>query len=107
MKKLRMRLESLEVESFRTTGTPEGPGTVHGRGEDCTWWDTCLCNTAYYNCGTGPHTIHSCEYTFNERCLHTAIDCPETYDERCLRTAIDCPDTSYEQCGTRADTPGC
>jgi hypothetical protein len=98
MKKLRMRLESLEVESFRTTGTPAGHGTVHGR-DDCTWVDSCLCHTAYYQCGTGPQTIHSCNYTYDERC--------ETLNELCERTAVDCLDTSYQVCGTRADTPAC
>lgn len=98
MKKLRMRLESLEVESFLTTGTPAGAGTVHGR-DDCTWVDSCLCHTAYYHCGTGPQTIHSCNYTNDERC--------ETLDELCERTAVDCRDTSYLVCGTRAETPAC
>lgn len=77
MKKLRLQAESLSVESFRTGAEVRAPGTVHGRGDDCTWFESCFCDTAYAICGTGPATIHSCTYT---------------YDERCTR------DTSYEQC---------
>jgi hypothetical protein len=93
MKKLRMRVDELQVESFPTGGHDgRRRGTVRGHGEDCTWVDTCLCHTAYHQCGTGMETIFSCEYTL---------------DDQCLRTAVDCRDTSYAQCGTRADTPAC
>lgn len=82
MKKLELRVESLEVESFRTGADARAPGTVQGHGDDCTWFDSCLCDTNYYQCGTGPATIHSCTYTFDERCTR---------------------DTSYEQCHLSAD----
>lgn len=78
MHKLRLAVESLEVESFRTDpDAGRKPGTVKGHGDDCTWFESCFCETAYVHCGTGPATIHSCTYT---------------HDERCGR------DTSYEQC---------
>ena len=78
MHKLRLAVESLEVESFRTDpGAGRKPGTVKGHDDDCTWFESCFCETAYAQCGTGPATIHSCTYT---------------HDERCGR------DTSYEQC---------
>lgn len=77
MKKLELRIESLAVESFSTAGEGRGAGTVRGHGDGCTYVESCLCETAYYFCGTGPATIHSCTYT---------------NDERCGR------DTSYEQC---------
>lgn len=93
MKKLRLDTESLRVDSFRTADEAGGkPGTVHGYKPPCTCFDSCLCKTAYYQCGTGPHTIYSCDYTYNESCV---------------RTAIDCPDTSWEQCGTPPVTPAC
>lgn len=79
MKKLKLQVENLAVDSFATSARDgQAPGTVHGR-DDCTWFASCLCKTAYYNCGTGPHTIHSCTYT---------------NDERCGR------DTSFEECAT-------
>ena len=79
----KLSLEALEVDSFTTT--PDDAverGTVHGHGGDapqptppeyeaaapCTCYASCLCRTAYYNCGTGPHTIHSCDFTYNQSC---------------------------------------
>jgi hypothetical protein len=80
MKKTRLDPERLAVDSFPTTDEQDAQlrGTVHGQA-DCTWFATCLCKTAYYQCGTGPHTIYSCTYT---------------HDYRCGR------DTSFEQCAT-------
>jgi hypothetical protein len=77
MKKLKLRVESLTVESFRPEREAAKPGTVRGHGDDCTWFESCFCETAYAVCGTGPATIHSCTYTGDERCGK---------------------DTSYEQC---------
>jgi hypothetical protein len=92
MKKLRLRVDTLKVESFGTDRAEGGAGTVRGHKPACTCYDSCLCPTAYYHCGTGPHTIHSCDYTYNDSCE---------------RTAIDCPDTSYAVCGTGPITPVC
>jgi hypothetical protein len=91
MSKLRMRVDDLRVNSFETAGTNAGEGTVRAH-DGCTYVDSCLCETAYYYCGTGPETIFSCDYTV----LYP-----------CARTAVDCPDTSYEVCGTRQDTSVC
>ena len=77
MKKLELRIDNLTVESFSTAADRPAPGTVRGHGDNCTWFDSCFCDTAYAVCGTGPATIHSCTYTFDERCGR---------------------DTSYEQC---------
>jgi hypothetical protein len=94
MKKLRLHADDLEVESFQTAEADgRRRGTVRGHdGEDCTWVDTCLCETAYYHCGTGMETIFSCDYTLNDLCLWTAVDCPNTL---------------YQVCGTRQETPAC
>jgi hypothetical protein len=78
MKKLKLQLENLAVDSFATGAAGAEPGTVHGQA-DCTWFQSCLCKTAYYHCGTGPYTIYSCTYT---------------NDDRCAR------DTSFAQCAT-------
>ena len=61
MRKLTLRIENLAVESFSTGQGADVRGTVRGRGEDCTQGDTCVCETAYYLCGTGPATIYSCD----------------------------------------------
>ena len=63
MRKLKLGLEALTVESFSAGRGADARGTVRGRGEGCTHVDTCLCETAYYYCGTGPETIFSCDYT--------------------------------------------
>jgi hypothetical protein len=73
MKKLRLHVENLRVESFQTSEVaPRSAGTVQGHADDCTWFVSCLCKTAYYNCGTGPHTIYSCNYTHDDRCRVTS-----------------------------------
>jgi hypothetical protein len=92
MSKMRMRAEELRVESFPTGAASEHKGTVRAHGDGCTWIDSCLCETAYYYCGTGPETIFSCDYT---------VAYP------CRRTAVDCPDTSFQVCGTPPITPVC
>jgi hypothetical protein len=99
MNKLRMRAEDLRVDSFPTAGTEGRKGTVRAHG-GCTYDESCLCETAYYNCGTGPETIFSCDYTVVEPCEFTGPGA-------CERTAVDCPDTSYQVCGTRQITPVC
>jgi hypothetical protein len=78
--KLDLDLDGLRVDSFDTTAEPgAGRGTVRAHeavgaeaaAAACTCRGTCLCDTAYYYCGTGPYTIYSCEYTANRSC-HTA-----------------------------------
>jgi hypothetical protein len=105
MKKLRMRVDELAVESFATAGhAGRRRGTVRGRGDDCTWFESCFCETAYAVCGTGPATIHSCTYTNDERCPGTLFDpCTETQYDACNGTA-------WEVCGTGTPpqfTPAC
>jgi hypothetical protein len=61
MKKLRLRVESLAVDSF-APGDGEArtaPGTVHGQVR-CTYWNTCLCESGPYWCGA---PTFSCDYT--------------------------------------------
>jgi len=74
-KKLELNVESLAVDSFENAPPAEQRGTVQGHGPDptppeyeCTYAATCLCKTAYYQCGTGPYTIYSCNYTNDWRC---------------------------------------
>ena len=76
MKKTRLSLDTLAVDTFTA-----GQGTVHAHeiqptppeyDVPCTCALTCLCKTAYYNCGTGYYTIYSCDYTANASCLTPA-----------------------------------
>jgi hypothetical protein len=75
MKKLKLHIDSLEVDSFRPeAGAAEERGTVHGQGP-CTHWDSCVCPTAYYHCGDGYQTLYSCTYTHEEPCFGSYDDC--------------------------------
>jgi hypothetical protein len=79
--KTRLDLEALDVESFDTVASEDGRGTIRAHEAveptppeyqpPCTCAASCLCKTAYYNCGTGPYTIYSCDYTHNASCLVT------------------------------------
>ncbi len=62
MKKMKLQIDRLAVESFAMGQDVGARGTVRGR-DGCTQGDTCLCKTAYYHCGTGPATIYSCDFT--------------------------------------------
>ena len=69
MRKLKLQLENLSVDSFPVTPREsDGDGTVEAHAKACTCNNSCLCPTAYYNCGTGPFTIYSCDYTANRSC---------------------------------------
>ncbi|HSU15093.1 pinensin family lanthipeptide [Longimicrobium sp.] len=71
----KLDLDTLAVDSFATAAEDGARGTVRAHENEpdvaargCTCQGTCLCPTAYYNCGTGPYTIYSCEYTANNSC---------------------------------------
>jgi hypothetical protein len=74
MKKLKLDLESVQVESFDTSGTQEQPGTVHGQisiavscyGTDCCSdvSDCCPVDTSY------------CSQNQWSLCCQTGITCP-------------------------------
>lgn len=98
MKKMKLGLEGLTVESFATGQGADARGTVRARGDGCTQGDTCLCPTAYYHCGTGPATIYSCDFT--EVC---ATEFCET--EGCVSGDWRCGETV--RCPTPPITPGC
>jgi hypothetical protein len=69
----KLELDALAVDSFATAEESGERGTVlanQAAAKGCTCQGTCLCPTAYYNCGTGPYTIYSCDYTANASC-HT------------------------------------
>jgi hypothetical protein len=61
-KKLRLDVEALAVESFAAAeGAAEPRGTVRAAQEErCTYWRTCLCQTAFYWCFEHGHTDYSC-----------------------------------------------
>jgi hypothetical protein len=81
----KLSVESLRVDSFETGAAEKDErGTVRGNGAGCTCVASCLCRTAYYNCGTGPHTIHSCDYTYNDSCGYDTKAGCDTWQFDCL-----------------------
>lgn len=98
MKKLKLQVDDLAVESFSPGRGADPRGTVRARGEDCTQGDTCVCHTAYAVCGTGPATIFSCDDTeFCESEFCETEGCASG-DWRCGETV---------RCPTPPITPAC
>lgn len=77
MKKTRLKMDELAVESFPTANAAgaSAQGTVQAREAPCTHWRSCLCPTAYYHCGDGYQTLYSCDYTYVEPCFGSYKDC--------------------------------
>ena len=107
MKKMRLELERLEVESF-VTGTEGGKGTV--RGHESTEGTYCTCETAPsdaacvetgeggYSCGG----TYPC-WTYQNTCFNTACQtCGRIGGVGCNNTAYPCQ--SYNACPTDVDT---
>ncbi len=86
----KLKLESLDVDSFPTTDVPKERGTVRGAGDDCTCLYSCLCPTNAYYCATVMATVVSCAYTANVSCEY------DTKDDSCGCTYAGCP--SYPLC---------
>lgn len=83
MRKLKLEIESLDVQSFRTGDGDDTPGTVHGASG--------LCQSTYYGC----------TYTDFESCAtcNTCVDqytCFEWYS--CAGTCFTCEDETCQGC---------
>lgn len=81
MRKTRLELETLAVESFATTqDATDARGTVRGHvaqepddfiaADNCTCAASCDCPTAAYHCATVRFTAISCTYTQNVSCFY-------------------------------------
>ena len=81
MRKARLELDTLSVESFATTHpSPDERGTVRGffvdepeddaAANNCTCVNSCPCPSAAYYCATVRHTAISCTYTQNASCIY-------------------------------------
>jgi hypothetical protein len=77
LRKLRLDVETLAVDSFTTaddTARPRGTVRAAQQPEPCTYWDTCDCPTAYYRCVEFFFTDYSCNYgSYVVDCTYT---CP-------------------------------
>jgi hypothetical protein len=65
MKKTRLALDGISVDSFQTAETPPERGTVQARGGECTADASCKCPTSIWACGTIASTLYSCPQTFD------------------------------------------
>ena len=83
MQKLKLRLEDLQVDTFRTTTVRKEKGTVFG--EQCTCQTQCTCPGC-------PTCYASCNGTCDASCNGS---CAATCDGTCGAT---CNDTCYDTC---------
>jgi hypothetical protein len=106
MKKLKLQLDELQVESFHTARAEAPRGTVQGN------QPTRLCTgygcTDYVDCtidfGCAPDTQDaSCEGTCGNTCYDTClVSCNGTCDGACFTVGYSCYDTNC--CGSIADS---
>jgi hypothetical protein len=91
MRKFKLDLDNLRVDSFDTTPTKEMEvrGTVKAQYDTCA---TCTCCTCYTDCGTCPTCCGTCYYT----------DCGTCYDYTCCGTCDSCG-SCYDTCGGSCD----
>jgi hypothetical protein len=97
MKKLKLELDNLAVESFDTTATHKSRGTVIG--EQCTCYT--YCNT----CPGCPTCDATCAYTCDDatcpQCPTCAASCNGTCDDTCGGNSYCYCFTDYESCRVR------
>jgi len=99
MKKLKLNLEDLKVESFATTPEPRGErGTVFGQTLP-TYGTDCPCDPTHYTQCTYPQQ-ETCQATCGVTCTATTAentDCPE--QTQCQGYTMNYPTcTDVEQC---------
>lgn len=96
MRKLKLSLDALQVESFHATKEEALRGTVPAHGLSEVYFESCFgtCDnncTQYYSCGGGCPTAISCDGT-----CHYTCDCPPPtgYSECGCQTWETCPDAT-------------
>jgi hypothetical protein len=93
MKKLKLSLDALEVQSFTTAANARSRGTVHGEQE-------CTCDTCTYpNCETCNAT---CPDTCGNSCAGTCYSC-DTY----CKTMEHYATCDYVSCAPSCETMNC
>jgi len=92
MKKFRLELDDLRIDSFSTTPAQAPKGTVFG--EQCTCYTNCTCPGC-------PTCDRSCNGTCYASCNAT---CDASCNGTCDATCVDCG--TYETCGYTCD-PTC
>jgi hypothetical protein len=107
MKKIKLNLEDLQVQSFDPTpyGGFGARGTVHGRGDSvmatCSCADVNTCAqgcTDGEDCGTTGGSGATCDSTCPETCAQTCATCGISCADTCFCTH-DCPTSDLATCG--------
>jgi hypothetical protein len=96
MKKMKLNLEQLAVDSFDTSAAPEKRGTVFG--EQCTCPTNCTCPGC-------PTCYESCNGTCGDSCYGTCAGqwscdptCDSCYYTQCAQSCYGCPTVSGGPC---------
>jgi hypothetical protein len=101
MKKMKLNVEALAVESFDTSGDAPKRGTVFG--EQCTCYTDCTCpgcNTCDESCNGTCAGQHTCggQNTCGGQATCDAT-CDTCYYTGCAYSCFDCPTGSSGICG--------
>ncbi|HEX8695610.1 MAG TPA: hypothetical protein VF746_24565 [Longimicrobium sp.] len=89
MRKLKLSLEALEVESFDTSSLPAEPGTVRGHGDPDAWNGEIGEEEAIT---TPPSEYRSCNGTCYDTCPISCYgSCVHTCESNCTRNWTICP----------------
>ena len=97
MRKIRLQLESLEVDSFDTTARQRAGGTVHVHEQHT--WETVYasCDTCFPTCPFScDGSCDSCVNTCGESCYGTCFE--DTCDESCGGTCLRCGPLTADTC---------
>jgi hypothetical protein len=91
MKKMKLDLNELAVDSFDTVATVKPKGTVFG--EQCTCYTNCTCPGC-------PTCAASCNGTCDENTCDAscAATCDSCYFTQCVNTCYNCPTVSGGVC---------
>jgi hypothetical protein len=93
MRKLRLQLDDLRIDSFDTTQAKKARGTVFG--EQCTCYTQCTCPGC-------PSCDESCNGTCEVSCFDT---CAGSCNGTCYKTCNGCNTTGGYTCAGYATTP--
>ena len=94
MKKLKLDLDALEIDTFEPAPLDEAEGTVHGEQFGFTGWLTCR-----YSCGfscRGTCGAVSCFFTCQVSCVRTCgvtcdrFTCDCSYEPSCITCGVTC-----------------
>jgi hypothetical protein len=100
MKKFKLRLDDLQIDSFHTLPAEKPKGTVFG--EQCTCMTLCGQNT----CPGCPTCDASCDGTCAESCAGSCLSCEYTCQASCYGTCDYLnPSCVYNNCYSRDVNP--